>query len=133
MFNHTLLFALLLLLVGNIFTWFQINLQFMSNWWSERPIFTILLFSPCGAFFYYGWRFLVQHFDGSLWPPRLVSFGVGVIVFAVLTYIVKGEVIDKKTIVCLILSIIIILTQTLYPNSPDSGKIEDNQVDVREK
>jgi len=76
---------------------------------------------------------LVQHFDGSLWPPRLVSFGVGVIVFAILTYIVKGEVIDKKTIVCLVLSIIIILTQTLYPNSPDSGKIEDNQVDVREK
>lgn len=134
MFNNTLFIALLLIIIGNLFTWFQLNLQFISEWWSERPVFTILAFStPCGAFFYYGWRHLVDHFDGCLWPPRLVSFGIGVIIFAILAYIVKGESIDKKTIVCLILSIAIILIQTLYPNSPDSGKIEDNQVDVREK
>lgn len=126
MFKY-LIIALLLIVAGNVFTWFQVNLQFISDWWKDRPVFAILLFStPSGAFFYYGWQFLVEYFEGNLWPPRLVSFGIGIIIFAILAYIIKGEIIDKKTIVCLLLSVVIILIQTLSPKSSDFSKIEDN-------
>lgn len=88
---------------------------------------TVILFStPAGAFFYYGWRFLVEYFEGNLWPPRLFSFGIGIIIFAALAYVIKGEIIDKKTIVCLFLSIVIILIQTLSPKTPNLNKIKDD-------
>ena len=127
MLNHPLIFALLFIIAGNILTWFQVNLQFISDWWRDRPMFTILLFStPAGALFYYGWRFLVEYFEGSLWPPRLFSFGIGIIIFSTLAYMVKGEVLDKKTIACLFLSIIIILIQTLPPKTFSLNKIKDS-------
>lgn len=127
MFNHTLFLALFFIVAGNIFTWFQVNLQFISDWWKERPMFAILFFStPSGALFYYGWQFLVKYFDGNLWPPRLISFGVGIIIFAILAYIVKGEVIDNKTIICLFLSIVIILIQMHSVKSPNFNKTKDS-------
>ena len=127
MLNKILLFALILIIAGNILSWFQLNLQFISDWWRDRPMITVVLFStPAGAFFYYGWRFLVEYFEGNLWPPRLFSFGIGIIIFAALAYIIKGEIIDKKTIVCLFLSVVIILIQTLSPKTPNLSKIKND-------
>lgn len=127
MLNKILLFALILIIAGNILSWFQLNLQFISDWWRDRPMITVVLFStPAGAFFYYGWRFLVEYFEGNLWPPRLFSFGIGIIIFSTLAYMVKGEVLDKKTIACLFLSIIIILIQTLPPKTFSLNKIKDS-------
>jgi len=132
--NNPLLFALFLIVIGNIFTWFQVNLQFLYDWWEQRPLFSIIAFStPVGACFYYGWKYLVEYFDGSLWPARLISFGIGVIIFALLSYLVKGEDMDKKTIFCLLLSVCIILIQTFYPDSSVSGKIDKDDAHLEEK
>jgi len=132
--NNPLFIALALIIIGNIFTWFQVNLQFLYEWWDNRPLFSIFAFStPIGACFYFGWRYLVEHFDGNLWPARLISFGIGVIIFALLSYWIKGEALDKKTILCLFLSICIILIQTFYPDSSVSGKIEKDDAHLDEK
>ena len=52
--------------------------------------------------------------DGMLWPGRLISFGGGIIVFTVLTYIIMGESITLKTIISLILACILVSIQVFW-------------------
>ena len=53
-------------------------------------------------------------FDGVLWPGRLIAFGISIIVFTMLTWVLLGEAITMKTFVSLILSIIIVLVQIIW-------------------
>ena len=115
--NSLLAAALGLLFIGNILAWFQGNLQFVSDWWYSRPFFTIIIFAiPTATCFFFGWRFLVEYLDESLWSARLFSFGLGTIIFGLFSFYIKGEDLNKKTIICLLLSISIILIQTLWPS-----------------
>ena len=110
-----------LFIVANIVAWFQSNSQFVWNWWYQRPIFTVLAYSiPTSFAFYYGWRYAVEAFDGSLWGARMFAFGIATIIFAILSYVFKGEGINLKTTVCLILSFAIILIQVLWKTPPSS-------------
>ena len=111
----------ILFILANILAWFQSNSQFIWSWWYERPMFTVLIYSvPTSLAFYYGWRYAVEAFDGSLWGARMFVFGIATIVFAILSYVFKGEGINLKTTVCLILSFAIILIQVLWKTPPSS-------------
>ena len=124
-----IILALILLSIGNVLAWFQGNLQFISDWWYNRPLLTIMLFAtPTATCFYFGWRFLVEYLNDSLWSARLFSFGIGVILFAFLSYFMKGETIDKKTGICILLSLIIVFIQTFYKDDGPTS-IEVNQVE----
>ena len=117
--KHGLPLALLFLLIGNFLAWFQGNLQFISDWWYNKPWLTIALFSvPTASFFFFGWRFLVEHLDDSLWSARLFSFGLGTLLFAILSHFVKGEVVTKKTVICILLSVSIVLIQAFWNDEP---------------
>ena len=124
--NNLLAAALGLLLLGNILAWFQGNLQFVSDWWYSRPFFTIIIFAiPTATCFFFGWRFLVEYLDESLWSARLFSFGIGTIIFAILSFFIKGESIDKKTFICLLLAISIVFIQSFWPNN--AGDVRDDR------
>jgi hypothetical protein len=73
----------------------------------------VLLGIPISALFMFSVRFMVEHFDGQLWPSRLIGFAVGTIVFATLSIILFGEPITHKTGVCLFLALCILLIQLL--------------------
>ena len=55
--------------------------------------------------------FITAHYEGMIWPGRLIGFSVGVITFSILTYMMMNEGINTKTLVSLILALGIILTQ----------------------
>lgn len=113
--SRHIVFIIILFILGNTLAWFQANSQFIWKWWYDRPILTILLYSiPTSFTFYYGWRYAVDYFDGSLWSARMFAFGLATIVFTALSYAVKGEGINIKTAVCIALSILIILIQMFW-------------------
>tara|TARA_A200000159_G_scaffold160566_1_gene180915 strand:+ start:3721 stop:4077 length:357 start_codon:yes stop_codon:yes gene_type:complete len=110
-----IIFVVMLFIVGNLLAWFQANSQFIWKWWYDRPMLTILVYSvPTSFAFYYGWRYAVEYFGGSLWSARMFAFGLATIVFAGLSYAVKGEGINLKTAVCITLSFVIILIQMFW-------------------
>jgi hypothetical protein len=115
--DNRILLAIFLLVIGNIFGWLQINLHLVSKIWIGKPIPSILILSiPIGCCFYFAWASLVDFYDNSLWSARLVSFGVGVIIFALMAYFIKGEVMSKKNWICFFLSILIVLIQSFWPS-----------------
>ncbi len=102
-----------LLLVGHILIWIQSNGQLM--WSSSRNnVFFVCLFGiPLSYLFINATRIGYGAFDNELWPVRVMGFSIGTIVFTFMTYLFLGEAITAKTLICILLSIVIILVQVL--------------------
>ena len=60
--------------------------------------------------FWYATVFSYEHF-GQYWNIRLMGFGVGTIVFGIMTWLLSNEIPTIKTFVCLLLATAIILIQ----------------------
>ncbi len=56
----------------------------------------------------------VEYFGGEIWPSRLIGFGIGIIVFGFMSYILFKEPITTKTLICLLLAVGILSIQILW-------------------
>ena len=106
---NKLLMGLVISFVGHIIAWFHMQGQFKYEW--ARSIWWVVLGGiPISLCFYYGTRWYYEYF-GNYWYVRPIGFGMATIVFAILTWLVVDELPDVRTIICLILSVIIIIIQ----------------------
>ena len=53
-------------------------------------------------------------YDGAVWPARLIGFGVGIILFSILTWLILGEKIEIKSAVCVLLAFCILIIQLFW-------------------
>ena len=104
-----LLVGIGLFFFGQALIWFQTNGQFIWPWAKEHP-FSM----PISYGFIYATTYVVEAFDGSLWPGRFIGFGTGMIVFSILTYAFMGEGITSKTLISLILATALVAIQILW-------------------
>ena len=110
-----LVLGILCFALGQTMIWYQTNGQFKWKWVADHPILLALMFGAIISYTYIlGTKYIVEHFDGLLWPGRLIGFGIGAICFAILTYIYMGEGITPKTAVSLILAITLVSIQILW-------------------
>ena len=110
-----LVLGIALFLLGQALIWVQTNGQFVWTWAKENPFWMALIFSmPISYMFIYATTFVVEYFNGSLWPGRFIGFGTGMIVFSILTYLVMGEGITVKTLISLILATTLVAIQILW-------------------
>lgn len=107
--------GILLFFVGQILGWFQLNSQYLSEWWKDKPIVAALCMGvPTSIAFWYAWRAVVQATD-SVWAARFIGSSTGMILFPILTWCLLGEsMFTAKTMICLALAIIIMLIQVFY-------------------
>ena len=83
-----LLLAVIILFVSNIVAWFQLNAQFR---WTDNPFWTSPLWMsifgfPVGLAFFYATKLSYEHF-GFTWNMRMIGFGIGTIVFGIMSWI----------------------------------------------
>ena len=104
----------LLFLIGQTAVWYQLNLQFINEWFKNNSWFMSLMGVPISYFFIYGTKYSVEGFDGELWPGRLIGFACGMITFAFLTWLHMNQGLTPKTIVTLTLAVAIVLIQILW-------------------
>ena len=107
-----LLLAVIILFVSNIVAWFQLNAQFR---WTDSPFWTSPLWMsifgfPVGLAFFYATKLSFEHF-GFTWNMRMIGFGVGTVVFGIMSWIYLNEIPTLKTVICILLAIAIILIQ----------------------
>jgi len=101
-------------IVAQIIIWFQSHLQFISNWSKDNPILIALPGVLVSYFSIFATQHLAEVFGGLVWPSRLIGFGVGIILFSLLTWILLGESLTLKSIVCVILAFCILLIQMFW-------------------
>ena len=105
---------MLLFLLGQVLVWYQVNGQFISDWIKNRPWVMSLMGVPISFVYIYATQYLVEAFNGDLWPQRLIGFSMGMIAFAVLTYIHLNQAITLKTAVTLALATAIVVIQIVW-------------------
>jgi hypothetical protein len=109
------LIGLLLTLLGQIVIWFQTNGQFVWEWFRKNPFLLAVSFGTIVSYlFILGTKYLALHFDGLLWPVRLIGFGSGMVVFTICTWYFMGEGINAKTLVSLILAFTLVSIQIFW-------------------
>ena len=107
-----LIYAMGLFLLGQTLIWFQTNGQFLSKWAKEHPFWMACIFSiPISYTFINATRLIVEHYEGLLWPGRLIGFAMGMISFYVLTYYFMGEEMGLKGMLTVLLACCIIFIQ----------------------
>ncbi len=101
--------------VGQVFAWFQLNYQIMSEWWKGRPLLSALVFGiPASVCFWYAWKNIYDE-TSAAWSARFIGSSTGYLIFPVLTwYLLNESMFTAKTIICLILAVLIILIQVFY-------------------
>jgi len=104
----------LLFLLGQILVWYQINGQFISTWMKNHPVAVSFLGVPISYAYIYATQYLVEAFNGDLWPQRLIGFSMGMIAFAFLTWIHLNQAITLKTAVTLALATAIVVIQIVW-------------------
>ena len=83
--------------------------------WTEKHPWLLALFGvPISYLFMMSVKYFVQAFNGELWPSRLLGFGIGTIIFTLLSYVLFNESISMKTAVCLLLGICIVILQIYW-------------------
>ena len=112
--NNNVLIGLLMYFITHIIIWFQVNGQFVWPWAKANPWLMSALGLPISYVLIIATKYIVAGFDGLLWPGRLVGFGTGMIVMAILTWCILGEGISTKTLVSLALATTLVFIQVLW-------------------
>lgn len=100
--------------LGQVCSFMQLQGSVKYGWYERYPIIILLTSIPAGWFYIKSVESLVMWGDGQLWPSRLIGFGIGIIVFVTLSWLLFREPVTPKTLVCLLLAISILLVQILW-------------------
>jgi hypothetical protein len=106
-----LLYGILIGLIAQMLTFIQLQGRFKYNWMKDNPHIMVLLGIPISYLFMASVKFMVEHFDGQLWPSRLIGFAIGTIIFTIMSLYWFNEHISIKTWMCLCLALGILLIQ----------------------
>ena len=112
--NRSLIIALGLFTLGQALIWMQSNSQFISSWCKDHPIIMASMGWPISLILIYATKYVVEGFDGLLWPGRFIGFSTGMLVMALFTWFFLGEGINMKTAVTLLLALAISLIQIFW-------------------
>ena len=112
--NNNILIGIILFVITHIIIWFQVNGQFVWPWAKDHPWTMAVLGLPISYVLIIATKYVVAGFDGLLWPGRLLGFGLGMIIMAILTWYILGEGISTKTLVSLTLAVTLVMLQVLW-------------------
>ena len=101
-------------LLGQLITFYQLNGQFIWEWFRKHEWAIALFGVPISFIFIWATRTTVAGFDGLLWPARFIGFGTGMIIYAFCVWYYMGEPISTKTAISLLLALILICVQVLW-------------------
>ena len=101
-------------LLAQIATFVQLQGQIKYEWFKNHPILMAFAGVPISLLFMHSVRNMVEAYDGQIWPSRLIGFGIGVIVFTIMSNLIFKEPLTLKTLICLGLGICIISIQLFW-------------------
>ena len=101
--------------IGQALMWFQINSQFIWEWWKDKPLLAVALYAiPAGMCWWYGSKLIVGETE-SLWSAIFLGFSSSYLLFPVLTcYLAHESMFTAKTLVCTGLAVLIMAIQFFW-------------------
>jgi len=112
--NKNFFIALVLIIISQTLTFFQLQSQFLWAWSKNNPLLVAILGMPISLILIYFTKYCASAFNGEVWPGRLIGFAVGAIIFALMSHFFLKEPINTKTTVCLVLAASILTVQIFW-------------------
>jgi len=109
-----LLLGIVILTAVYIVGWHQLYGQFVHNFYKKYELWLIWLSVPNTLLSIYATRLLTDYFEGKMWPNRIFTFSIGIIMFTILTTIYFNERLSLKTLVLVGLCGLIVTLQVLW-------------------
>ena len=101
-------------LIAHILTFFQLNGQFLYKSFQKHEWLVAASGIVLSIFYMWGTKYVVEAFNGLLWPGRFIGFGVGMIIYAIMVSYFFNEGINIKTLTSLILATILVCVQVFW-------------------
>lgn len=108
------LIGFMLGVLAQIFTFIQLQGQFRWEWFKQHPYLVALMGFPISLLYIGSVKYLVEYFEGELWPSRLMGFSIGAIVFSYMAHSWFQEPFTLKTLICLALAFCIMMIQLFW-------------------
>lgn len=109
-----LVLAIFILIFVYIIGWHQLYGQFINNFYKKYELLLIWFSVPTTLLSIYATKLLTQYFDGKMWPNRIFTFSIGIVMFTLLTYIYFDEKINLKTLTLIMLCTSIVMLQIYW-------------------
>jgi len=100
--------------IAQILTFLQLQGNIKYGWFQKYPIIMLASAIPISYLFIKSVEYFVAAYNGQIWPSRLIGFGIGVIIFTLMSKMLFGEPFTTKTAICLALGTAIVLIQILW-------------------
>ena len=111
---NRLLLGFLYGLAAQIITFLQLQGNIKWNGYEKYPLLVLSASIPMAWLYIKSVEHFVYSFNGEIWPSRLIGFGIGMIVFALMSFFLFNESINIKTFICLILACSILGIQLFW-------------------
>jgi hypothetical protein len=109
-----IIYGILFGLLGQIGSYMQLQGAMKLGWYPKYFWPVLFMSIPLSWLYLKSVEHFVTAFDGQLWPSRLIGFGLGIIIFSIMSHYMFKEPFTPKTIVCIGLGISIIGIQILW-------------------
>ena len=106
--------AIFLLSIVYVLGWYQLHGQFLSDWFKKYEYYLIWISVPTTLLSMRAIKLVNEFFNGQIWPNRILTFTIGIILFSILTSFHFGEKLSLKTLTLLLLCFIIVTLQVLW-------------------
>lgn len=108
-----LLYGMGLITLAQIISYLQLQGQGKWLFFKENPYLIMFLGLPIGYLLIMSTSNINEYF-GATWQGRLIGQGIGVIIFALMSFLLFREQITIKTGICITLALIIILINIFW-------------------
>lgn len=109
-----IIYGILWGLIAQVLTFLQLQGQLKYEWFKNHTYIVMFMGVPISYMFMQSVKNFVLAFEGEIWPSRLIGFGIGVVVFTIMSELLFKEPFVAKTGVCLFLGLLIILIQIYW-------------------
>lgn len=109
-----LLLAIVLLSLVYVVGWYQLHGQFLWNWFKKYEYYLIWISVLSTFISIRAIKLINEYFNGLIWPNRILTFTIGIVLFTFLTSFHFGEKLSFKTLTLLCLCGIIVVLQIIW-------------------
>lgn len=106
-----ILIGILFGIIGQVGTFFQLQVSYKMGWYEKYPWIVVLASVPLGWLYIMSVRNFITGFNGQIYPSRLLGFSIGIVIFVFLSYFLFNEALNLKNILSILLAFVIVLVQ----------------------
>ena len=111
--NLTFLYGVLFAIAGQSLSFIQLQCSAKYGWYEKYPILILLSAIPGMWMYIKSVNYFIAYFGGTIWEGRFLSFSIGIIVFAMMSWGLFREPFTMKTMVSILLAVGIISVQII--------------------